>query len=92
MERDLVRCRLVIHGRVQGVFFRKSLRDFAQDRGVSGWALNRRDGAVEAAVEGRRPAVAEVVGFCETGPPEAWVERVDVDEEPVEGLSGFRIR
>jgi acylphosphatase len=92
MDSDPIRRRLVIHGRVQGVFFRKSLRDFAQDRGVNGWARNRRDGAVEAAVEGPRAAVDEVVRFCETGPPDAWVERVDVADEPVERLSGFRIR
>jgi acylphosphatase len=92
MDNDLVRRRLVIRGRVQGVFFRKSLRDFAQDRGVSGWARNRRDGAVEAAVEGPQAAVAEVVRFSETGPPDAHVDRVEVTDEAIEGLSGFRIR
>jgi acylphosphatase len=92
MESDRVRRRVIIHGRVQGVFFRKSLRDFAVDRGVSGWARNRSDGAVEAAVEGSRAAVADVVRFCETGPPDARVQHVDVADEAVEGLSGFRIR
>lgn len=92
MDSDSVRRRLVIDGRVQGVFFRKSLRDFAAARGVSGWARNRSDGAVEAALEGPRAAVAEVVRFCETGPPDARVDRVDVAEEAAEGLSGFRIR
>jgi acylphosphatase len=92
MANGTVRRRLVVHGRVQGVFFRDSARERARAHGVAGWIRNRSDGAVEAVLEGTREAVDRVVRFCETGPPHAQVERVDVSDEPPEGLSGFSVR
>jgi acylphosphatase len=59
---------------------------------VAGWVSNRPDGSVETVFEGEPEAVAEMVRFCERGPRGADVARVDVSEEPVEGLSGFDIR
>jgi acylphosphatase len=88
----LVRRRVVVHGYVQGVFFRDTTRREARRRGVAGWVSNRRDGSVEAVFEGEPEAVAEMVRFCERGPRGADVARVDVSEELVEGLSGFEIR
>jgi acylphosphatase len=88
----LVRRRVVVHGYVQGVFFRDTTRREARRRGVAGWVSNRPDGAVEAVFEGEPEAVAEMVRFCEGGPRGADVARVEVTEEPVEGLSGFDIR
>jgi acylphosphatase len=88
----LVRHRVVVHGYVQGVFFRDTTRREARRREVTGWVSNRRDGAVEAVFEGEPQAVAEMVSFCEHGPRGADVARVEVSEEPVEGLSGFEIR
>jgi acylphosphatase len=88
----LVRRRVVVHGFVQGVFFRDTTRREARRRGVAGWVSNRPDGAVEAVFEGEPEAVAEMVRFCESGPRGADVARVEVTEEPVEGLSGFEIR
>ena len=87
-----VRRRVVVHGYVQGVFFRDTTRREARRRGVAGWVSNRPDGAVEAVFEGEHEAVAEMVRFCERGPRGADVARVEVTEEPVEGLSGFEIR
>jgi len=86
---DIVRRRLVVHGHVQGVFFRDSLRRCARDAGVAGWAKNRDDGAVEAVLEGSPDAVEEVVSFCQTGPPRAEVENLEVGDEEPEGLTGF---
>jgi len=86
-----VRRHVVITGRVQGVFFRDTLRRMARARGVSGWARNRLDGAVEAVFEGPAAAVAELVGFCHDGPPRARVDGVRVVDEQPEGLSGFTI-
>jgi acylphosphatase len=83
---------VVVRGRVQGVFFRDSVRRQAGTRGVSGWVTNRRDGAVEAVFEGDPDAVAALVDFSREGPRGAEVERVDVTEEQPEGLSGFEIR
>ena len=89
---DAVRRRVVVHGRVQGVFFRDTTRREAQTRGVSGWVCNRADGAVEAVFEGEPDAVHALVEFCERGPRSAGVVRVEVGEEEPEGLSGFDVR
>lgn len=91
-EGERVRRRVVIHGRVQGVFFRDSTRQRARAQGVSGWVANRADGAVEGVFEGRLEAVAALVRFAETGPSGARVEHVEVLEEPPEGLEGFEMR
>ena len=87
----MTRRRVVIHGRVQGVWFRDSMRREAERLGVVGWVRNRADGAVEAAIEGDDDAVARLAAWCEHGPSGARVTRVETHEEPVEGLSGFRI-
>jgi acylphosphatase len=87
-----VRRRVVVHGNVQGVFFRDSCRREANSRGVAGWVTNRRDGAVEAVFEGAPDAVAALVDFCRRGPRGADVESVDETSEEPEGLSGFEVR
>ena len=86
-----VRRRLRAHGRVQGVFFRDSLRRAAGREGVAGWAANRDDGTVEAVLEGEAEAVEKLVELCRNGPGHADVERLDVVEEQPEGLHGFDV-
>ena len=81
----------MIHGHVQGVFFRDTMRRRAEARGVAGWVSNRGDGTVEAALEGRRADIEALLGFCKQGPSGADVERVDVRDEQPEGLTGFKI-
>jgi acylphosphatase len=88
----VVRRRLVIHGRVQGVFFRDSLRRLAEHHGVTGWARNTWNGTVEAVLEGEDDAVERDAAFAREGPEGAHVERVDVAEEEPEGLRAFEIR
>jgi acylphosphatase len=92
MTPEPVRRRVVAHGRVQGVFFRDSVRREAARRGVAGWAANRPDGTVEAVFEGAPEAVAALVEFCRSGPGHASVSALDVDEERAQGLSGFAVR
>jgi acylphosphatase len=87
-----MRKRVVIHGSVQGVFFRDTLRRLAGQHGVSGWARNRADGTVEAVLEGSEEGVVRLVAFAQEGPRGAHVERVDMEDEEPEGLSGFSIR
>jgi acylphosphatase len=87
-----VRRRVVVRGRVQGVFFRDSTRREALRRGVSGWVSNRADGAVEAVFEGEPSDVEALVRFCSSGPRGAEVADVEVIEEPAEGLAGFAVR
>ena len=73
--------RLVIHGRVQGVFFRDSMRYEAQRLGIAGWVHNRSDGTVEAAVQGESYAVDAIVRWAHRGPQHARVEQVDIAED-----------
>lgn len=83
---------LVIHGRVQGVWFRDSTRREAESRGVAGWVRNCSDGTVEAWLEGDGQAVEAVVAWCATGPPRAAVERVDATDEQPRGHAAFDVR
>ena len=92
MAEERIRRHVTVHGRVQGVFFRDSLRRRAQSHDVAGWARNRSDGAVEAVFEGQPEDVEQLVRYAESGPRHADVESVDVDDEEPEGLSGFEIR
>jgi acylphosphatase len=87
-----VRRRVVVHGNVQGVFFRDSCRREAETRGLAGWVTNRPDGAVEAVFEGDADAVSALVDWCRQGPRSADVSSVDETTEEPEGLSGFQIR
>jgi acylphosphatase len=87
----VVRRRVIVHGRVQGVFFRDTTRRMAQSRGVSGWVRNNPDGSVEAAFEGPNDAVDAMVRFAREGPRGASVERVEIADEEPEGLTEFRV-
>jgi acylphosphatase len=82
---------VVVHGHVQGVFFRDSIRRLAEREGVRGWVRNRNDGAVEAAFEGSPAAVERLVRFCREGPRGARVDAVESFDEPAEGGSGFSV-
>jgi acylphosphatase len=75
---DMKTLRLIIHGRVQGVFYRESMRREAERLSVSGWVRNRDDGTVEAIAHGTIAAVDALVHWAHRGPEHARVERVDV--------------
>jgi acylphosphatase len=77
---------LVIHGRVQGVFFRDSMCREASKLGVAGWVRNRSDGSVEAVVHGASSDVDAIVQWVHRGPKHAQVDHVDI--EPMEGTYG----
>jgi acylphosphatase len=85
--------RIVVAGRVQGVFFRTSTRQQAQRHGVAGWVVNRPDGSVEAWLEGPGDAVEAVEAWILTGgPPAAEVRHYDLTVETPQGLTGFEVR
>ncbi|HEX6596026.1 MAG TPA: acylphosphatase [Acidimicrobiales bacterium] len=88
---DVIRRHLVVSGRVQGVFYRETLRRLALEKGVTGWARNTRDG-LEAELEGPRPVVEELVKWCRSGPPHAVVIHVAVTEVEPAGATEFRVR
>jgi acylphosphatase len=86
-----MRKRVVVHGSVQGVFFRDSMRRMAEQHAVSGWVRNNPDGTVEAVLEGEESAVERLLAYAYEGPRGAQVEGVEVFEEEPEGLSGFAV-
>jgi len=92
MDEQRVRRRVILHGRVQGVFFRDWLRQRAEQRHVAGWAANRPDGTVEAVFEGAADAVQRLLDYCRSGPPQARVDRIEVRQEAPQSLSDFRVR
>ena len=83
---------LVIHGRVQGVWYRGWAVETAHALGLTGWIRNRRDGTVEAVVQGDEEGVERFIALAREGPPAAKVERIDVSEEDPATLSGFEQR
>jgi acylphosphatase len=90
---SVVARRLAIRGRVQGVGFRYAMVEAAEAAGIVGWVRNRRDGSVEAVVQGDGAAVLAIVAWCERGPAGAKVTDVEVvDLEPDSTLTGFAQR
>ena len=82
--------RLIVHGRVQGVWYRGWTVDQATALGLDGWVRNRRDGSVEMLASGPESAVAALIRRCREGPPAAQVERVEemeTDEIPPKGFT-----
>jgi len=90
---DQERAHVRISGQVQGVFFRDSTRQKAEELGLAGWVKNTPVGSVEAVFEGPSEKVREMLRWCEEGPRQASVENVDTDIEDAGGeLSGFEVR
>lgn len=86
------RARVVVHGSVQGVFFRVETRDRARSLGLAGWVRNVPDGTVEAVFEGEDERVESMAEWCRRGPPGAQVDHVEVEWGEPEGGAGFAIR
>jgi acylphosphatase len=80
-----VRARVIIEGRVQGVFFRHHTEETALRLGVKGLVKNRRDGSVEAIFEGDQERVDQIIQWCHRGPSEARVKNVRVTWEDYAG-------
>ena len=88
---SIVRRRIVVRGRVQGVWFRESARRRALELGLAGWVRNNPDGTVEAEVEGSAVDVSVLVSWLELGPPQARVDAIEVAERAPHGERGFRV-
>jgi acylphosphatase len=87
----VIRRKLLVSGRVQGVFYRDTCRSVAASAGVAGSARNLPDGRVEVILEGDPPAVEDVVAWCRRGTPGSRVQAVDITDEEPQGESYFRI-
>jgi acylphosphatase len=88
----MIRRRVIVTGRVQGVWYRQSCQREAADAGVAGWVRNNDDGTVEAVLEGDADRVARVLAWMQSGPSHAMVTAVEYRDEPPRGEEGFRIR
>ncbi len=84
--------RALVHGRVQGVFFRVYTRDKANQLQLTGWVRNNRDGTVECHAQGPNPAITEFISFLHQGSPSSKVDNVSVNEVSVDtNLRDFKI-
>jgi acylphosphatase len=81
-NREHLRAHVIVHGLVQGVWFRGSTKDEADRLGLTGWVRNLPDRSVEAVFEGEKKKVEEIVGWCHRGPSGAKVSNVDIAWEP----------
>jgi acylphosphatase len=89
---DMVRASICIEGLVQGVFYRYSTQQKAQELGVNGWVRNVRDGSVECLLEGEQNKVETLINWCHHGPPGARVQNVVTSWEEYTGdMRGFSI-
>jgi acylphosphatase len=89
---DSTRAHVFVSGKVQGVYYRATTRDTAEEHGVDGWVRNLRDGRVEAVFEGDEESVETMVEFCHEGSPAARVADVEVEYQDPEGVDGFEVR
>lgn len=86
------RVRVIVRGEVQGVGYRYTMRMVAQEAGAAGWVRNRRDGTVEAEVEGTPEQVDEMLAWMAAGPPGARVDGADVHDIDPTGARGFDVQ
>ena len=87
------RTRLIVKGRVQGVYFRASTVQQARHLGLTGWVMNHDDGSVELVAEGLSESIEELIAWCRQGPPGARVDEVEVQRQDFRGgFSEFQIR
>lgn len=86
------RVHVIVTGAVQGVGYRYTLRLVARDAGVTGWVRNRRDGAVEAEVQGASAQVDQVLAWMASGPPGSRVDAARVTDIAAAGERGFTVR
>lgn len=84
---------VIISGRVQGVWFRASTKEKAEQLGLDGWVRNTSEGNVEAVFEGEENLVQEMLEWCRHGPPLANVKNVEIkNQEPTNAFNGFSIK
>jgi acylphosphatase len=82
---------ITVSGKVQGVFYRQSTREKAQELGITGWVKNMPDDTVHILASGTKEQLDELVSWCRQGPPKASVTDVAVTDQPLQSFSGFTI-
>ncbi len=88
----VIRAEVRVTGRVQGVWFRQSTKNMADQHGVTGWCRNNPDGSVEAVFEGEEDRAKSAVNWCKTGPRLARVDNLNIVwETPTCEFDDFQI-
>ena len=83
--------RLIIKGKVQGVFYRATAKDVADLTGVKGWVKNLPNNDVEITATAAEDVLQKFIAWCKQGPPKARVGEVIVEELNTEEFKGFKI-
>lgn len=83
---------IVVSGKVQGVFFRASTKEKADELGIVGWAMNQLDGSVLIEAEGEEDSMNEFISWCENGPLLSRVDEIDVTSLKVQSFASFSIK
>jgi len=83
--------RLIIKGKVQGVFYRATAKDIADEFGIKGWVKNLPDRNVEIRASATEEMLQKFIAWCKEGPPKAKVDEVIVEELGFEEFKGFSI-
>lgn len=84
---------VIIHGSVQGVWFRANTKQKAEQLDLTGWVRNTSDGCVEAVFEGEEKLVKEMIEWCHRGPSHAKVKKVEVKNQNLtDGFDDFSIK
>lgn len=84
--------KIIVHGKVQGVYFRKSTAEKAELLGVKGYVMNLSDGAVQIEAEGSQAVMDEFIEWCYIGSPMSSVTKIEVMSGEVKGYKTFRIK
>lgn len=88
----MVRYRIRVKGKVQGVFYRSTAQAKAKELGLSGWVKNEEDGSVLIEAEGEEQKLLKLVDWCKEGPGAAVVNDVEYNEIEPKGVNGFEIK
>jgi len=84
---------VIVSGQVQGVWFRASTKQKAEELGLTGWVRNTPNGSVEAVFEGEEEIIKKMIDWCHSGPPMAKVDNIIVKkQQKTIGFNGFSIR
>ena len=91
MPEETLAFQVIVSGRVQGVFFRSSMKQVAEENNVVGWVRNLKDGRVESFVQGRKSEVDKILEWCRSGPAGAQVDDVSATPIREQPLRNFTI-
>jgi acylphosphatase len=86
------RIAIKVSGKVQGVFFRASTKEIANEMGITGFVRNEQDGSVYIEAEGNEEELEKFVAWCHQGPSHAAVKSVQVEEISLQGFAKFEVR